>query len=120
MAQHTDLGRQGEALAVEYLESKGYSVLVRNYRYQKAEVDLIVQKDSAQLVFVEVKTRTSDFFGDPQSFVTPAQIKNIVAAAHHYITDQDLDVEARFDIVAVLKNTQTQRVEHFEDAFYHF
>ena len=66
MAKHNELGEIGEEMAVEYLLDKGYIILERNYRFDRAEVDIIAQ-DNEQIVIVEVKTRTSDFFGDPQS-----------------------------------------------------
>lgn len=62
MAQHNDLGVKGEELAVEYLINHGYNIVKRNYRYLKAEIDIIAQKGTV-LVGVEVKTRTSDFLG---------------------------------------------------------
>ena len=69
---------------------------------------------------VEVKTRNSDFFGDPQEFVTPSKIKLLVKAANEYIISNDLDMEVRFDIIAVIKNKMIEKIEHFENAFYHF
>ena len=74
MAQHNDLGKIGEQLAVEYLEAKGYEIVTRNYVFQKAEIDIIAKHDN-QIICVEVKTRNSDFFGDPQEFVTKSKIK---------------------------------------------
>ncbi|MEH6408614.1 MAG: YraN family protein, partial [Leeuwenhoekiella sp.] len=65
-------------------------------------------------------TRNSYFFGDPQDFVTPAKIKLLVKAANEYIIVNDLDLETRFDIIAILKNKSTEKLEHFEDAFYYF
>lgn len=69
---------------------------------------------------VEVKARNSDFFGDPQSFVSPGKQKTIVKVANEYVLENDLNVEVRFDIIAVLKNSKQERLEHFEDAFYFF
>ena len=120
MASHNELGRIGEEIAVQYLLRSGYIILKRNFFFDKAEIDIIAQKEESTIVMVEVKTRNSDFFGDPQSFVTPAKIKFMVKAANEYIVSNDLDVEVRFDIIAILKNKTQERVEHFEDAFYHF
>jgi len=120
MASHNELGTLGEDLAAEYLLREGYTILERNWRFQKAELDIIAQKDEGTIVFVEVKTRNSAFFGDPQSFVTPAKIKLLVKAANEYLIANELPQEARFDIVAVLKNSKEERVEHFKNAFYHF
>lgn len=120
MAHHNELGKLGEELAAQYLVQQGYRILEQNYRYDRAEVDIIAQKEEDILVVVEVKTRNSDFFGDPQDFVTPGKIKQIVKATDEYVVSNDLDVEVRFDIIAVLKNSKEERLEHFENAFYHF
>ena len=77
MADHNELGKIGEQLATDYLLNKGYEILARNFIYQKAEVDIIA-KHNDMIICVEVKTRNSDFFGDPQQFVTPGKIKNLV------------------------------------------
>ncbi|PHS67514.1 MAG: endonuclease [Flavobacterium sp.] len=120
MAEHNELGKLGEQLAAEYLSKKGYVILARNYYYDKAEIDIIAQKSSETIVVVEVKTRNSDFFGDPQDFVKPSKIKLLVKAANEYVISNDLDVEVRFDIIAIIKNKTTEKIEHLEDAFYHF
>lgn len=119
MAKHNELGEIGEEMATEYLLRKGYIILEKNYRYDRAEVDIIAE-DKNQIVIVEVKTRTSDFFGDPQQFVTANKIKQLVKVANYYLIDNDIDMEARFDIVAILINKKQKRIEHFIDAFYHF
>ncbi len=120
MAKHNELGKLGEQLAAEYLSKKGYVILARNYYYDKAEIDIIAQKEAETLVIVEVKTRNSDFFGDPQDFVKPAKIKLLVKAANEYVISNDLEVEVRFDIIAIIKNKTIEKIEHLEDAFYHF
>ena len=120
MADHNELGILGEELATQFLLREGYSILERNWTFQKAELDIIAQKQEDTIVFVEVKTRNSAFFGDPQSFVTPAKIKLLVKAANEYLIENELQQEARFDIIAVLKNSKEERIEHFKNAFYHF
>ncbi|MCR9182184.1 MAG: YraN family protein [Flavobacteriaceae bacterium] len=119
MATHNELGKIGEELAAQHLLAKGYTILDRNYYFEHAEVDIIAQKDNL-IVCVEVKTRNSDFFGDPQSFVTPGKIKQIVKVMNAYLEENDIELETRFDIIAVLKNNTTELVTHYEDAFYHF
>lgn len=119
MASHNELGKIGEELAAQHLLAKGYKILVRNYIYEHAEVDIIAQKDNL-VVCVEVKTRNSDFFGDPQSFVTPGKIKLIVKVMNAYLEENDIELETRFDIIAVLKNKTTELISHYEDAFYYF
>lgn len=116
---HNELGKWGEQFAADYILRKGYEILERNWFFAKAEIDIIAKKGN-ELIIVEVKTRNSDFFGDPQDFVTPAKIKLLVKAANEYIISNDLDLEVRFDIIAVLKNKTQEKLEHFENAFYYF
>lgn|SRR5690606_10572151 len=119
MAQHNDLGKIGEQLAVDYLEAKGYEIVTRNYVFQKAEIDIIAKHDN-MMICVEVKTRNSDYFGDPQDFVTKSKIKLLVKAMDAFIIENEIPLETRFDIIAVLKNKTTQELTHYENAFYHF
>ena len=119
MAQHNELGKKGEQLAVDYLHKKGYVIIERNYRFDKAEVDVIARlKDT--LAIVEVKTRSTADFGNPQDFVKPKQIKNLVKAVDQYVNINELDVEVRFDIIAIVKRGKGFGIEHLENAFYHF
>ena len=119
MAKHNELGKKGEEEAVAFLREKNYKILVRNYRYLKAEIDIIAQKNNT-LIAVEVKTRSTAEFGNPQDFVKPKKIKLMLNAFDHYITTNDLEVEARFDIIAIVKNKLGMRIEHLEDAFLYF
>ncbi|PQV49419.1 putative endonuclease [Jejuia pallidilutea] len=119
MAQHNELGKKGEQLAVDFLLKNDYDIIERNYRFEKAEVDIIAKKNDV-LAIVEVKTRSTADFGDPQDFVKPKQIKNLVKAVDEYVTVNDLDVEVRFDIIAIVKGKDGYNIEHLENAFYHF
>ena len=119
MAEHNELGAWGEQLATNYLLNQGYEILERNYRFSKAEIDIIARLDDL-LIVVEVKTRNSAFFGDPQSFVSGGKIKLLVKAANEYVVSNNLNNEVRFDIIAVLKNNTDEQIEHFPAAFYHF
>ncbi len=119
MAQHNELGKKGEKLAVDFLIKNGYTILETNYRFHKAEVDIIAQKGDV-LAVVEVKTRSTDYFGDPQDFVKPKKIKLLVEAIDDYVIKNDLDVTVRFDIIGIIKNDNGTRLEHLEDAFLHF
>ena len=119
MASHNDLGNQGEIMAKEFLQNHGYTILEQNWRFKKAEIDLIALKNNV-LAVVEVKTRTSDYFGNPQDFVNKKKIALLVAAVNEYVISKDLDVEVRFDIIAILKNKTTQSIEHLKNAFLHF
>ena len=119
MATHNGLGRLGESLAVDYLLKNNYVILERNWRFQKAEIDIIAKKEG-QIIIVEVKTRNSNFFGDPQSFVGQEKIKLLVKAANQYLGSNNIHLEARFDILSIIKNKSTQEITHFKDAFYYF
>jgi putative endonuclease len=119
MADHNDLGKLGEELAVEFLRKAGYEILETNWTFQKAEVDIIAQKENT-LAIIEVKTRSSLDFGLPQDFVKTKKIQLLVKAVNEYVIINDLDVEVRFDIIAVHKEGKSFAIEHLVDAFYHF
>lgn len=119
MAEHNELGKLGEDLAVDYLKKNGYTILNTNWTFQKAEIDIIAQKDNI-LAIVEVKTRSSIDFGSPQDFVKPAKIQLLVKAVNEYVISNDLDLEIRFDIIAINKEGKGFHIEHLEDAFYYF
>lgn len=119
MASHNETGKEGEKEASEFLEKKGYKIIARNWRFERAEIDILAQIDQT-LVVVEVKTRTSLDFGLPQDFVKPAQIKNLCKAIDAYIQMNNIDLEIRFDIIAIHKTKATLEIEHLEDAFYFF
>ena len=119
MAKHFDLGKKGEELAIAFLLEKGYVILEKNYRFLKAEVDIIAQKEN-DLVAVEVKTRSSEVFGNPQDFVNKKKIQLLVSAIDHYVIEKDLDVNVRFDIIAILNQKSNFTIDHIEDAFLYF
>ena len=116
MAEHNELGKLGEELAVEFLEKDGYAILETNWTFQKAEIDIIAQKENI-LAIVEVKTRSSIDFGLPQEFVKPKKIQLLVKAVNEYVVSNDLDVEVRFDIIAIHKSGKKFELEHILDAF---
>ncbi|AJR02768.1 YraN family protein [Siansivirga zeaxanthinifaciens] len=119
MASHNELGKIGEQLAVDHLIKKGYEILETNYRFGKAEVDIIAKLNDT-LAVIEVKTRSSLDFGNPEDFVKPKQIQRLVKAVDDYIEVNDLDLEVRFDIIAIVKTGNKFVIEHLENAFYHF
>jgi len=119
MAQHNQLGSEGEQIAVNFLIEKGYEIKERNWRFKKAEIDIIVQMENT-LIAVEVKTRSTDDFGDPQDFLKPKQKNLLIGAMDEYVVSKDLDVEVRFDVIGIIKNQKETKIEHFEDAFFHF
>jgi putative endonuclease len=118
MALHNDLGHKGEALAKAYLQGLGYEVIDENWTFGKAEVDLIAYKDRV-IIFIEVKTRTGNFFGEPEDFVDHRKQKLMVDAADEYTYLMNHQGEIRFDIISILFNNKGQhKINHIEDAFW--
>ncbi|MAU15032.1 MAG: endonuclease [Muricauda sp.] len=119
MGNHNQFGELGEQKAVAFLRGKGYTILERNYRYLKAEVDIIAQKEDL-LAIVEVKSRNTGFLEGISDAISPKKIKLLTMAANHYVEEMDSDVEVRFDVITVIKKGHKFEIEHFENAFYHF
>ncbi len=118
MAKHNDTGKIGEQLAVEYLQKKEYVILEKNWRYGRAEIDIIAKKERT-VVLVEVKTRSSTAFGTPASFVSARKERFMAQAAAIYAHQINHDWEIRFDIIAILmKKNAIAEITHFEDAFF--
>lgn len=118
MSSKKETGNLGEDQAVQFLIEKDYSILTRNWRYLKGEIDIIA-KDGDWLVFVEVKTRSTIDFGNPEEFVTPRQQKLIINTAHQFIIENDRQEEARFDVISVVvQNDKIVQIDHIEAAFY--
>ncbi len=120
MAEHNDLGNLAEELAATFLEKKGYKILVKNFRYQRGEIDIIAEFNN-QIIIVEVKARGSDIFMEPQEAVTKTKIKSLVMVADFFMKDRNLNQEVRFDIIAVLPDEKRKlQITHLEDAFQSF
>lgn len=117
MAEHNDLGKIGEQMAVDFLAKKGFAIVDQNYRYLKGEIDIIAEIEGF-VVFVEVKTRQSKELLAPEKSVSPRKQKLIIKTAHQYIIDNDIDLEARFDIIGIITNQYETEIDHIEDAFY--
>jgi putative endonuclease len=117
MAEHNETGQKGEQLACQHLETNGYEVLARNWRHKNTEIDIIA-KHGSTLVIAEVKTRSSNFFGEPELFVNREKQRNLVKAANAYIEKNDLDLDVRFDILSVLLAGEKMKINHIQEAFY--
>ena len=117
MAEHNELGKAGEEIAVAHLVKSGYSIRDRNWTFRKAELDIVAEKEGV-LVFVEVKTRSSEAFETPAETVTIKKQKQLVMAADQYLKSKEVLLEARFDVIHIIHNSQQTKVEHIEDAFY--
>lgn len=118
MATHTEKGRTGEEIALKLLREKGYIILERNWRYQHKEVDIIAQ-DGLELVFIEVKLRTSSTYGTAIQGVDEAKRHNLTIAADHYVRSRGLALPVRYDIIAIdIHADGSQKIEHAQRAFY--
>ncbi len=111
------LGNEGEALALNFLKNKHYTILAANLHCGKSEIDIIATYNNV-LVFVEVKTRKTAFFGYPETFVTEQKQKSLARGAQWYIEKNNYHGEIRFDIIAVIISTDRTEIDHFEDAFW--
>jgi len=119
MAEHNEFGKVGEQLAVAHLIKSGFQIKHRNYRFLKAEVDIVAQKGTT-LAIVEVKSRSTNFMDDLNDLIPPKKRKLLVLAADHYVVEHNLDVDVRFDIITIFKRNGSFKIDHIEDAFYHF
>ena len=117
MTDPKELGKKGEELATNYLREKGYHIHSRNYRFDRAEVDIIAE-DNGFLVAVEVKTRYSPYLSDPALLVPVGKQKQIIRAADEFAKTSFPDKETRFDIIIVITNEKYTTIEHIVDAFY--
>lgn len=114
MSDKIETGNKGENMAADFLVQKGYEILTRNYRHKHAEIDLIVKRGN-WLLFVEVKTRSSNAYGEPEEFVTEFKARKIFEAAEEYIFSTNWQGHVRFDVVSI-KLGDVPEIEHFEDA----
>ncbi|WP_276498590.1 YraN family protein [Pontibacter litorisediminis] len=114
--RHLHTGQQGENHAAAYLREQGYSILRQNYRHKRAEVDIIAQKGNL-LVFVEVKTRSTNKYGYPEEAVNYRKEAMLLGAAEAFILQEEWPHEVRFDIISVTL-TSPPAIHHIEDAFY--
>ncbi len=120
------LGRQGEDLAVVYLEEKGYRILERNYRFEGSEVDIVSFKPDdryelgGEIVFVEVKTRSDVLFGRPEEAISEQKRRHIIKASRAYLYESKLERSpCRFDVIGIVVSEDAEpAIEHFEDAFW--
>ncbi len=111
------LGNKGEKLAIEYLSSLGYIILENNWRYGHLEVDVIA-KDKSELVFIEVKTRVTKDFGQPERAVSWRKQLFLSSAADAYVHQNNFNGETRFDIISIIYKNKLLELEHFKDAFW--
>lgn len=102
MAEHNVLGKLGEQLAKEYLAERNYTILHRNWRNGRYELDIIAMKGEV-LHFIEVKTRSSNVFGFPEENVTRKKIKHMLLAADEFLYLHPEYHHIQFDVLAINK-----------------
>jgi putative endonuclease len=119
LATHYRRGMEGEEAAAAYLCSRGYEISERNYRFRKAEIDILAYKEGV-LVVVEVKTRTKGFYEPLSHTVSRLKIQRLVRAANHFVRERGLEVEVRFDVIQLCGQSGNYELQHLENAFYFF
>lgn len=117
MAKHNTVGRDGEKLALTYLIEQKFEIIDTNWRYNRIEIDIIASINNT-IVFIEVKTRSSDKWGNPEDAVNSNKINRIVEAADYYLREKAIDLPARFDIISILLEGCSPEIYHIEDAFF--
>ncbi len=117
---HTDLGRLGEDRAAEFLGSRSFTVLDRNYRFMRAEVDIVAATER-EIVFVEVKTRSSTAFGEPEEHIDSAKKKQLFKVAEAWLHERRMEGSpVRFDVISILRpGRPDEKINHIEGAFWH-
>jgi putative endonuclease len=115
MATHNDTGKWGEDLAAAYLEKKGYTIVERDWKSGRRDIDIIAL-DGDVVVFVEVKTRRNRLFGDPEESVNYQKLQNLQQAISHYVKFRHIRQEVRFDIISVVGTIGTEPdIQHIQD-----
>ena len=116
-AHKQQLGKEGEDIAAAHLAKKGYKILARNYRSGRTEIDIIATKDDL-LIVVEVKTRETDQYGDPEESVGTSKINMLAQGIEDYMLDKHLHNNVRYDIISIIKNQYKTDIHHMVDAFW--
>ncbi|HZK03290.1 MAG TPA: YraN family protein [Bacteroidaceae bacterium] len=117
MNSHYILGITGESQAASFLENKGYTILHRNWRSGHKELDIVATIDNT-LIIVEVKTRSTTNFGNPEEAVNISKIRKIVSATDAYIRFFSIDIPVRFDIITIINKNGVVHLEHIIEAFF--
>lgn len=117
MAAHNELGKWGEDLAADYLERKGFTIIERDWKSGRRDLDIIaLDEDKNVVVFVEVKTRRNRLFGDPEEAVDYHKRQNLQQAISHYVNFKHIHQAIRFDIISIVGSVGTEpEIEHIQD-----
>lgn len=116
MAKSNKLGKDGELIAFMILQKDGYNILQTNWKFQKAEVDIIAQKDGF-LIFIEVKTRSSKKFGKPSDAIDKKKVSLYKDAVEGFLGQYPSELEVRFDVVNIIIGKDETEIEHIPNAF---
>lgn len=116
-SSNKEKGDKGEALAARYLEEHGYTIILMQWKYMRYELD-IVSENATHVVFTEVKTRYSNYYGEPWEAVNKAKRQKVCVSANAYIRQFNCEKEPRFDIVSIIHHNGKTEILHIEDAFY--
>lgn len=118
MSLQQENGKWGEDLAISFLEREGFEVVRRNWRYKRAEIDIIAREQGV-LVFVEVKTRAGTYYGRPEEMVDHRKRRLLIDAAMAYMRSVGYEWEIRFDILAVTGEPgKGYEIRLYRDAFF--
>ena len=119
MARHNELGKAGEDFAASYLEHAGYGIIEREWRQGSRDIDIVARtEDGTTVVFVEVKTRSSDAIVRPEEAVDARKIRNLGRAADAYVKERAIWDELRFDLINIVGTApENFKLEHIIDAF---
>lgn len=117
MARHNELGHQGELFAAKYLESIDYQIIEIDWQYNHKDIDIIAMDDNHNLVFIEVKTRQSDTFGNPSDSIDQRKMQNLIRCANAFIRIHHYNGNSRFDVIALVGTQPPFKLTHIKDAF---
>lgn len=118
MAKHNELGHLGEQYAVQHLQSIDYQIIETDWQYNHKDIDIIAfDPEDLTLVFVEVKTRSSDTFGEPLEAITQRKMQNLICCANVYIRQHNYNGQSRFDVISLVGNSIPFQLTHIKDAF---
>jgi putative endonuclease len=115
-----NLGKYGEGVAKNYLQAKNFEIVAENFRFERAEVDLIFKDERKKiLMFVEVKTRRSKTFGEPEESVTEKKQEQIIKSAQGFLMEHPEydEYDKRFDVVSVYVKGYKEEINHIKNAF---
>lgn len=118
MAKHNELGRLGEQFAIQYLQRNNYSIIEVDWMYEHKDIDIVAfDNDTNELVIVEVKTRTSEIFGDPLEAITKQKMQNLIRCANIFIRQHNYNGNCRFDVISLVGASVPFKLQHVKEAF---